>query len=499
MANKDFLTQFSNENKPDSFKEEERTPIVKTKKPVNKLALIITIVVILVLGILAYFLFLAPKIEMPNFVEQSKSDVASWVKQQGIETQGIVFKNEYSFDYDEDIVISQSIEEGKKIKDNAKITFVISLGADPDETIKVPDLKSMDKEEISKWIKDNKLQKAKINTSFNEEFEEGQVIDYSFSGCEEDNFTRGCSLKISISKGPQPVSTVTVESFVGKAYSDAVSWASSKKLKADKKEEYSNTVEYGNVISQSASAGDKIPEGSTITFTISKGKGIVMPNLSSLTNADVDKFIQENGAYVDVEKKYVNSTDYVISQSVSAGKVLGSDDKVKIVLNLGNTFYLKDIGINNIVGSSVSSIADIFNNYRYMGIDGYIGRWSNSEGIYSYDYENGIIVSASVQDSKGKIYNKDERIPLDIRIDVTVSKGKIYVISLDEATCKQDDHFVTARLVDALANQGINFTIDSDIEETCELRITDASGTSIIAFESQFEIKQDQTVEIKKY
>ena len=43
MDNNDFLSQFSNEGKPDSFKQEERTPVVKEKKPINKKLLIFNI------------------------------------------------------------------------------------------------------------------------------------------------------------------------------------------------------------------------------------------------------------------------------------------------------------------------------------------------------------------------------------------------------------------------------------------------------------------------
>lgn len=53
---------------------------------------------------------------MPNFVGQTKNDVAAWVKQQGITTSGIVFKDEYNFDNDEDVILDQSIEAGKKVK-----------------------------------------------------------------------------------------------------------------------------------------------------------------------------------------------------------------------------------------------------------------------------------------------------------------------------------------------------------------------------------------------
>ena len=55
---KDFLSQFSTENKPDSFKEEERVKVVKERKPFNPLFVIIPVVVLIIAGLLVYLFFL---------------------------------------------------------------------------------------------------------------------------------------------------------------------------------------------------------------------------------------------------------------------------------------------------------------------------------------------------------------------------------------------------------------------------------------------------------
>ena len=120
---KDFLDQFSDEDKPASFQEEERVPVQRERKPVNVKALIIAAIVLLLIGVGSYFLFFSPKIEMPNIVGKTKADVGSWVKQQGIESSGIVFESVYDFDNDEGVIISQSIKSGKKVKKNVKLNF----------------------------------------------------------------------------------------------------------------------------------------------------------------------------------------------------------------------------------------------------------------------------------------------------------------------------------------------------------------------------------------
>ncbi|MBQ1624852.1 MAG: PASTA domain-containing protein, partial [Erysipelotrichaceae bacterium] len=180
---KNFLDQFSDSGKPASFKEEERVPVQRERKPINVKALLIAAAVLLALAIGAYFLFFAPKIEMPDFVGKTRTDVAAWVKQQGIETSGVIFDDTYDFDSTEGTILKQSVPAGRKVKNNVKLNFTLSLGPDPDESISVPDLNSMTKDDIQAWITSNKLLKTKTVTAYNDEVAENEVIDYSFSGC----------------------------------------------------------------------------------------------------------------------------------------------------------------------------------------------------------------------------------------------------------------------------------------------------------------------------
>ena len=341
MSEKDFLSQFSSDGKtPDSFKEEERIPVEKPKKNINPKAIIIAAIVLAVLAVGSYFLFFAPKIEMPDFVGQTKTDVASWVKQQDITSSGIVFKEEYSFDYDEDVIMSQDVEAGKKVKNDVKVTFTISKGADPDEKISVPDLKSMTKSEIESWISTNKLSKTKITTTYNDSVDKDAVISYEIKGVDEADFTRSSTLNISISKGPQPAGTVTVTDFKGKSYSEAESWAKSNKVNLVKQESFSSSVESGNIISQSISANSTMKTTDTLTVVVSKGKGVTLPNFSSMTQKQYESWKTKNPTVtLDEQEIYSSSSSYIVSQSVQAGSMVGSGDSVTVVVNLGTGFY----------------------------------------------------------------------------------------------------------------------------------------------------------------
>ena len=419
MANKDFLSQFSTNNKPDSFKEEERKLVEKKSTNFNPKFIIIGIISLIIIGVVIFLLFLAPKIKVQNFVGLKKEDAIAWIRQQGIETSGIIFKEEYNFDVDKDIVLSQDPISGK-VTSKAKMTFVTSNGPDPDERINVPDLKAMDKEEINSWIKTNKLLSTKLNTTYSEDVEADGFIKADYSGCDEDTFTRGCSLKISISKGPKPQDEITMANFVKKSYAELEAWATPKKIVLNKTESYSDTVDLGLIISQSVKENEKIKAGDTVNVVVSKGKGIKVPDFSTMSDSNINDWIQENSAYCKVIKKHYDSESYFISQSIKPGVSIGGDKKVTIELNLGDHFYLDELGFT-IVGGSY----DKFKDNSYV--------WMDTLGVYIDTHKNwvedekpaGTILGIDSIYSGSNKYSEVQRLPLEVNITVNVSSGEV--------------------------------------------------------------------------
>ena len=336
MSEKDFLEQFSSNNKPDSFKEEERVKVTKEKKPLNVKLLIILLLLLLLLGILAYFLFFAPKISVPDFVGKGKNEVAAWVKQQEIEPSGIVFEETYDFDTKADTILSQSIDPGKKVKKNAKINFSLSLGPDPNEKITLPDIKKMDKQELQTWIDNNKLEKTRIVTAFSNDVKEDEVIDYALTGCDDDTFTRGCTLRINVSKGAQPANKVTVEDFDNKMFESVEAWAKSKNIKVNKIEQYSDRIEAGHVISMSVGAGKTVNEGDTIDVIVSKGKATVMPNMYEWTENEITAWCSKNGVslFPFVYRYDEEAKGECIGQSIPAGNLVKEGDYLEVTISL---------------------------------------------------------------------------------------------------------------------------------------------------------------------
>ena len=413
---KDFLSQFSTNNKPDSFKEEERIKVEKPNKNINPKVIIIAVISLIVIVAIIFLLFFMPKIKVEDFTGAKKEDAIAWIRQQGIESSGILFKEEYSFDTESGIILSQEPATGK-VTNKAKMTFIVSKGPDPDESIKVPDLSSMDRESITSWINTNKLLSTKINTTYSEEVEKDGFIKADYSGCDEDTFTRGCTLKISISKGAKPQDEITMANFVKKTFAEFEAWATPKKIKLNKTEAYSDTVDAGLIISQSVKENEKVVAGDTVNVVVSKGKGIRIPNFSTMEKSDIEDWIEENKVYVKEKQMYSDSDNYVISQSLQTGAYIGSDRKLEITTNLGSYFYLDEVGITGF--TSYDKVKDYSYELQEKGI--YIDTHKN---YVDSDLPKHTIIGINKIFSGNNTYSTAQRLPLVVEITFDISKGE---------------------------------------------------------------------------
>ena len=492
---KDFLSQFSTENKPDSFKEEERVKVVKERKPFNPLFVIIPVVVLIIAGLLIYLFLFRPNIEVVDFTGQSKNDATAWLKQQEIETTGIIFKEEYNFDVDKDDIISQTPETGKVTK-KAKITYVVSKGADPNETVKVPDFADMSKDEISNWIKNNKLANTKLNTTYDDVVEKDQFIKAEYSGCDSDTFTRGCSLKISISKGKKPEDEIIMVNYVGKTYGELETWATSKKLKVEKYEAYSDYYDVGVVTYQSVAANEKVKAGDTIKATVSKGKAIKMVDMSNWKKDDVINWFADNGLATryDFDEEYSNyGVGRVIDYDTAAGTVLNDVKRVGFVISLGNK--VSGIAVN--VGDKLSELKDIVNSYNNKGAS--IRLNVNENKMYSTTYSKDEIVSIECIDASGNILDLNGILPLNAIVNVSVSAGLEQ--SLDVSTFAGQEegiiYFETQKLVDYLASKSLSF-VNNTQTTYCLLKINDIQVDNTF-YLNNINYKEGWKIEISEY
>ena len=460
---KDYLSSLMEEdNGPlESFKEEKVETIVRPKRKIRKVWIVVGVVLIAAIGFAIYWFFFAPKIEVPNFVGQNISNVTTWLSQNDIERSKVALQEEYSMEYDEEIVISQSVNEGDKITTSTALTFVVSLGADPEESIVVPDLENMTESEIRVWVDENKLQRTKINRQYSSTVEQGAVISLDFGSTDRDYFTRGSSLTINVSRGPEPAGTTSVTNFVGKAFTEVENWAKQHDIVIERLEAFSSTVEAGMVISQSVASGELINDGETLTVTVSKGEGITIPNLVGYDDVMFEAWQTDaSGAGVKVIKReqYNDANEgTVIAQDVSAGTTLGNGD-VLIVTVSKYLPVLNSESSRQWLGQDYIAIQRWADNINADGADIQTGEYA---GMLNYSCSDefpaaGQIVNywCAAIDGTELAHGCDRPLPLNARIGLTLSTGACTV----EATPSPTE---TPTVVSAVVPEGQLLSADN--------------------------------------
>ncbi len=419
-----------NPDRPDSFTQETFTRIEKNKFTFNPKIAAIIAGILVVLMIISYFLFFAPKIVMPDFVGKKMDEFTTWATQYQIEKTGVAFKKEYNFEYDNDVIINQSITPNTKIKKDVKITITTSNGPDPDEKITFPDIKNMKYDEIQAWVKENKLLKTKVLTEFSTTVPKDSVISLDLKSTNENNFTRGTSVNIVVSKGEAPAGQVTVEEFTGKNYEEMRVWANNKKLVIEKVESHSDTVAIGNVISQSVKSGTALKQGDKIVATVSKGKAVKIPNLVGYTPNMLEAWSASPSSKVTVVKKEVYSNEplgNVIAQSIPANSMVDQGEVLELTVSL----YLPILQTSSDQWHKTNYLTLIakVDEWNYKGANIAAGPWIPGE--YSDDIPKGGIMEYVCADANGNElpgnsqYSRgcERPLPLNAKIGMKVSLG----------------------------------------------------------------------------
>lgn len=204
-------------------------------------------------------------------------------------------------------VVGKTIKEASDLLDEKKISYTYkgdSYSSKPKDTvIRV----TMDGNEISEGT----------------EIPEGKTIVFYYSTGEN---------------------AVTVPDVTGSTKSKAISTLTNNGISESNinvKEEYSNSVESGCVISTSPSAGEKMSKSDSITVVVSKGKEIVkvaVPNLEGKTKSEAKTELEKVGLKRgEITYDYSDTIEKgkVMGQGTAAGSELEEGSSVSIVISNG--------------------------------------------------------------------------------------------------------------------------------------------------------------------
>lgn len=329
------------------------------KRKQKKLIIIISSVVVTAIVITSVIMM--NLVTIMDTVGKNIGEVKNWAK-----SNNITLEIDYSYTtkYDENLVISQETDPGKKVFKGKTLNIKVSKGADPEEKIEIPDINTMSLDDINQWVETNKLSNVKITKQFSEEIEKNKVLEHKFEdGVSAETYKRKNQLQIIVSKGKETFEkNIEVKDFTNLSKAEVEAWGKTNEVTIAFEEAASATVMKDMVISQSVAVGEKVSKEDTITVVISYGKSILVPNFGSVYKDDAAT------DYIDlaviVKEQYHGTVGYggLISQSVPAGSyVREENNNVTVVYSLGKPY------VDDLTQMTEKDLAEYFYNFKAKG------------------------------------------------------------------------------------------------------------------------------------
>ena len=206
------------------------------------------------------------------------------------------------------------------------------LHSSPKE-VQVPDVTNLTEAAAKIKLADAKLSVTDVIQVQSDEVESGKVI--------ETNPKAGSTVKekskvtIKVSSGKE---AITMKDYRNKTYETARDELKKLGFTVEKKEENSDSVEAGKVISQSIAPNQKVEGKDTvITLVVSKGEtSIKMANLKGYTREGAIEYASTNNLNLTITEEENDATvDTVISQSIREGSDIKKGTPLTIVLSKG--------------------------------------------------------------------------------------------------------------------------------------------------------------------
>lgn len=208
------------------------------------------------------------------------------------------------------------------------------LGKNPTE-FEIPDVTNKtEAQAISKLQKDGFTIGRTIEKN-SDSVKEGNVISTDPEAGEMKE--KGTRVSIYISIGSKKV---TMEDYSGRSYEDTEKVLQEQGFKTvSKKEEYSDSVEKGMIISQTPTAGTEVVAKDTdVELTVSRGQApITLKDLRGYNQTALDDYAASIGITIETSEENSDSVDkgQVISQSPTAGTSINAGSTVKVVISKG--------------------------------------------------------------------------------------------------------------------------------------------------------------------
>ncbi|GKX29520.1 hypothetical protein SH1V18_20000 [Vallitalea longa] len=277
-------------------------------------------------------------VTMPDFINKSIVDVDIWSKNNDIE-----YNYSYSISslYAEDAIIDQSVKSGDEINVGDVFSVVISIGEEDDDAIVMENFLNKTIIDADIWAKSNHIMYT-YTYEYNEIYPEDTILYQSVDPDKE--IKEGSTVEFIISEGSEEEDeeeAIVMENFLNKTLLDIDIWAKSNGITYTNTYQYDSIYEKDKIMYQSIPADEELLDDYELTFIVSKGEEIRVPDFSSYTMSDAKEY---NDGLIDVEviEEYIENTkeSEFISQSIEADDIVEEGTEIIIEYSLGDRIDL---------------------------------------------------------------------------------------------------------------------------------------------------------------
>lgn len=279
----------------------------------------------------------------------------------------------------------------------------------PEGIVTVPDVEGLYSDEAIALIEKGQLLALTDGTIESEYIAAGKIILQSPIGGSYMDINGTVMLTVSSGKGVQEAvdGISTVPYVIWETKDEAIAKLKQAGLAEPAIEEkYDENVAFGQVISQSIKAGEKVKENTPITLVISLGaQSFEIPNVEGKLFTEAKSILEARGLIVNIAyKKDSNiAENNVISQSIGSGTQVKRGDEVTIVVSSGKT----TVEVVNVVGKSQADAEEALQKQGFK-----VTVLEN----YDVNIAAGLVISQTPDAGSSQIANST--------ITIYVSKGK---------------------------------------------------------------------------
>lgn len=286
---------------------------------------------------------------------------------------------------------------------------------------KMPDVVGLSEKMADKKLSDNNLQMQVKSSEYSDTVEKGNVISQEPKADEVVSKYSKVSVVISLGSDAFDISKLNL---VGKTKESAESLLKENGFSTDTKEEPSDTVPKGSVISYTPT---KPKSGERVTLTVSSGKKVtkvVVPNITGMSESEAKTLLETNGLMLGKKAEQHSATvakGVIIGQSTAAGSSVDSGSSVDYAVSNG-------VAPETTQASSEQQSSQSTNEQQTQPTKATV---APASAAANYRYVGSIDTNYSLQDVIGPSSGLTS-VKVMIRLKQTVNGSDVYSTLMDE-------------------------------------------------------------------